>query len=139
MQFLASALPQRLVEAHHQRVLVAQVHQVLHVDHGRVRSKTLAVTCREAFREVGQHLGAIGLTEALDHQAGVVVLPAAAGLDDFFFQQQRIDIDAVFGSTRRISCTRASTDSEKKVQNSQSEACRRSISTCWIFCRTSVE
>ncbi|MNZ73479.1 hypothetical protein D3C78_918900 [compost metagenome] len=44
-----------------------------------------------------------------------------------------------FGSTRRISCTRASTDSEKKVQNSQSLAFRRSISTCWIFCRTSVE
>ena len=96
MQFLASALPQRLVEAHHQRVLVAQVHQVLHVDHGRVRGKAFAVTCGEALREIGQHLGAIGLTEALDHQAGVVVLPAAAGLDDFFFQQQRIDVDAVF-------------------------------------------
>ncbi len=44
-----------------------------------------------------------------------------------------------FGSTRRMNCTRASTDSEKKVQNSQSLACRRSIRTCWIFRRVSVE
>ncbi len=44
-----------------------------------------------------------------------------------------------FGSTRRMNCTRARVDSEKKVQNSQSLAFRRSISTCWIFSRVSVE
>ena len=96
MQLLTGTLPQRLIETHHQRVLFAEVHQVLHVDHGRMCSKALAIACRETFGEIGQHLGAIGLAKAFDHQAGVVVLPAAAGLDHFFFQQQRVDIDAVF-------------------------------------------
>ncbi|MCY1431485.1 hypothetical protein D9M71_474550 [compost metagenome] len=44
-----------------------------------------------------------------------------------------------FGSTRRMNCTRASTDSEKKVQNSQSLAFSRSRRTCSIFSRVSVE
>ena len=96
MQFLPGALAQRLVETHHQRFLFAQIGQMLHVHHRRVRGKALAVTCREAFREVRQHLGAIGFTEAFNHQAGVVIVPAAACLNHFFFQQQRVNVDAVF-------------------------------------------
>ena len=53
MQLLTGALTQRLVEAHHQRVFLAQAHQVLHVDHGRVRGKALAITCREALARCG--------------------------------------------------------------------------------------
>ena len=92
---LARYLTQWLIEAHHQRILFAQAQQMLHVDHSRVGGETLAVTGREAFREVGQHVGALGFAEALDHQAGVVVLPAAAGLHHFFFQQNRVDVQTV--------------------------------------------
>ncbi|MNO19958.1 hypothetical protein D3C76_97020 [compost metagenome] len=93
---LAGNLTQRLVEAHHQRIFFVEAQQVLHVDHSRVGCETLAVTGREAFREVGQHVGAVGFAEAFDGQCGVVVLPAAAGLHHFFFQQQRVDVEAVF-------------------------------------------
>ena len=92
---LARHLAQRLVETHHQRVGFGQAEQVLHVDHGRMRGETLAVTGWEAFREVGQHVGAVGFAEAFHDQAGVVVLPAAAGLHHFFFQLQRVDVQAV--------------------------------------------
>ncbi|CRM91320.1 hypothetical protein [Pseudomonas sp. 22 E 5] len=92
---LAGDLAKRLVEAHHQWVGFGQAEQVLHVDHRRMRGETLAVTGGKAFREVRQHVGAVGFAEALHHQAGVVVLPAAAGLYHFFFQLQRVDIEAV--------------------------------------------
>ena len=72
---LRLALGQRLVEAHHQRPLLGQAEQMLHVDHRRVRCKALGVAGREAFGEIGQHLGAVPLAQALQHQAGVVVLP----------------------------------------------------------------
>ncbi len=70
---------------------------MLHVHHRRMGSEALAVAGREAFGEVRQHVGAVGFAEAFHHQAGVVVLPAAAGLHHFFFQQQRIDVDALLG------------------------------------------
>ncbi len=92
---LAGDLTERLIEAHHQRIFFVEAQQVLHVDHGRMRSETLAVAGREAFREVGQHVGAVGFAEAFDGQCGVVVLPAAAGLDHFFFQQYRVDVEAI--------------------------------------------
>ncbi|RMR97177.1 hypothetical protein ALP75_200938 [Pseudomonas syringae pv. actinidiae] len=83
---------QRLIEAHHQRIGFAQAQHVLHVDHGRVRRKALAVTGREAFREVGQHVGALRFAEAFHDQTGVVVLPRAAGLNDFVFQLGNVDV-----------------------------------------------
>ncbi|MCY1495959.1 hypothetical protein D9M68_298730 [compost metagenome] len=94
MQLLLT-LGQRLVEAHHQRALVGQAVQMLHVHHRRVRSEALAIAGREAFREVGQHAGALPFTEAFVDQAGVVVLPGTAGLDDFLLQQRRIDVQLV--------------------------------------------
>ncbi len=85
------ALGQRLVEAHHKWALLGQAVQVLHVDHRRVRCKALAVAGGEAFREVGQHAGALGLAEGFVDQAGVVVLPGTASLDDFLLQAHGID------------------------------------------------
>ena len=63
------------VEAHHQRTLLAQLEQVLHVHHRRMRRETLAVASRETTGEGGQHVGALGFAEILDDQADVVVLP----------------------------------------------------------------
>ena len=91
---LLLALGQRLVEAHHQLALIGQAEQVLHVDHRRVRGEALGVAGREAFREIGQHLGALGLAKAFDDQAGIVVLPRTAGLDDFLLQARRVDLHA---------------------------------------------
>lgn len=91
---LLLALRQRLVEAHHQRALLGEAEQVLQVDHREVRGEALAIAGREAFREVGQDVGALGLAEVFHHQAAVVVLPGTAGLDHFFFQARRVDVDA---------------------------------------------
>ncbi|MDT4823321.1 hypothetical protein FQZ97_565440 [compost metagenome] len=88
---LLLALGQRLVEAHHQRALVGQAVQVLHVHHRRVRGEALAVAGRETFREVGEHAGALPFAEAFVDQGGVVVLPGTAGLDDFLLQQRSVD------------------------------------------------
>ena len=97
MQFaLTGHLTQWLVETHHQRVFLVQAQQVLHVDHGRMRGETLAIASRETLWIVRQHVGAVGFAEAFDGQGGVIVLPAAAGLDHFVFQLLRIDVDAVF-------------------------------------------
>ncbi len=85
------ALAERLVEAHHQRALLGQAQQVLHVDHRGMRGEALAIAGREAFREVRQHRGALRLAEAFHHEAGVFVLPGAAGLDDFTLEQLGID------------------------------------------------
>ena len=92
---LRLALGQRLVEAHHQRPLLGQAEQMLHVDHRRVRCKALGVAGREAFGEIGQHLGAVPLAQALQHQAGVIILPRAAGLDHFLLQAGDIHLHAV--------------------------------------------
>src|SRR3989344_1476097 len=92
---LLLALGQRLVEAHHQLTLSVQAQQVLHVHHRRVRGETFAVTGRETTRELAEHFGALGFAEAFDDQAGVIVLPRTAGLNDFFFQAQRVDLHAV--------------------------------------------
>ncbi|RMN69924.1 hypothetical protein ALQ54_05713 [Pseudomonas syringae] len=91
MQLLA-ATGQWLVEAHHQRIGFAEAQYVLHVDDCRMRRKALAVARREAFREVGQHVGAVGFTEAFDHQTGVVVLPRTARLNNFVFQLGDVDV-----------------------------------------------
>ena len=92
---LLLALGQRLIEAHHQLALSVQAQQVLHIDHRRVRGETFAVTGREPAGELAEHFGALGFAEAFDDQAGVIVLPRTAGLDDFFFQAQRVDLHAV--------------------------------------------
>ncbi len=87
---------QRLVETHGQRLAFGQRQHVLQVDHRRVCGKTLAVTGREAFGEIGEDVGALGLAEVFHHQGRVIVLPGAAGLDHFVFQLLRVDVDAVF-------------------------------------------
>ena len=83
---------QWLVETHHQFALARQAEQVLHVDHRRMGGKTLAVTGREGIRELAQDIGALGLTEGLDQEAGVIVLPGTAGLNHLFFQAGDIDL-----------------------------------------------
>ncbi|MNH04585.1 hypothetical protein D3C79_638850 [compost metagenome] len=88
-------LGQRLVEAHGQRLAFRQRQHVLQVDHRGMRGEALAVAGREALGEVGEDIGALGFAEVLHHQRRVIVVPRAAGLDHFLFQQLRIDVDTV--------------------------------------------
>jgi len=87
----------RLIEAHHQRAFLAEVEHMLHVDGGRLRREALAVAGRETFRKLAEQMGAPGLAEALDHQALVVVLPGAAGLQHFLLQTHRIHLQRAAG------------------------------------------
>src|SRR5690606_25629995 len=82
----------RLVEAHYQGLLIAQAEDVLHVHRCRMRGETLAITGGKAFRKVAQDRRATGFAEALVDQARIIVLPGAAGLDDFLLQLRRIDL-----------------------------------------------
>ncbi len=95
VQRALTELRQRLVEAHGQRLGLGQVEHMLHVDHRRMRGEALAVAGREAFREVGEDVGAVGFAEVFHHQRREVVLPRTAGLDHFVLQLLRIDLDAV--------------------------------------------
>ena len=88
---LVRAQPRRLVEAHHQALLLGQAADVLHVRHRRKRLEALPVAGRETRREARQQVGAARLAEALDHQAGELVLPGTAGADHLPLQLAGIE------------------------------------------------